>query len=79
MEEHINECPNPFCKLPMTVLKLHKKPHEWHCLACGTSVEHSTGKRHFKRDVERHIEQGHAGDESGYVVTKEGKDVDNTE
>lgn len=78
MEEHINECPNPFCKLPMTVLKLQKKVHEWHCLACGTSVD-KEGKRHFKRHVERHIEQGHAGDESGYVETKGGKDVDSAE
>lgn len=77
MEEKINQCPNPFCKLPMVTLKVNKKVHEWHCTACGTSVD-TKGARHFKRHVERHIDQGHVSDESGYVITKEGTNGQST-
>ena len=56
MESKIHKCPNPSCTLPMRTLTVKKQAHERHCEACGTSVDRF-GKVHYKREVERQIQE----------------------
>ncbi len=73
-QDKIRQCPNPLCKLSMRLLTVDKKPSEYYCTACETSQDKRGN--HFKRHVERYMEQGFVDEDAdtGYMVTKEGND-----
>ena len=73
MTERIYTCPNPLCKLPMRALTVKKKLHEYFCETCETSVTKvgDKPKAHYKRHVERWMEQGHTDDEQEFKPVQE--------